>query len=359
MVGRTFFLSVLCVGFSVSLGSAWGQETAPELPANDEVTGPLAPAAIDKIDSYVDWWVGRMKAAKTPDEIMKVSEALANGYVRHATPDYRHAYARSAGRGVRAVLAIDSPIKQIQASMALSAMPQITIEPALEEMSRHANPAARYWAVKGYGRAAKLLLIQDGQKMLDTLERLGRTDSGPMLAAVFRALTPFPDARKRDVTRLRAVLANVWTARLPDILTGKDDVIEAYIRSEVFLAPRDEEDKKLILQLLADAMETATRAFMKRDNQKNHLTSLFKEFLLRFENKLAQITEATQAPLQAILDQKTPPAELSTEACLKWNEHWKPALKKRGITPVVVPEASTAPAKGPAGIAPTTSAAGG
>ena len=101
-----------------------------------------------------------MKSAQTSGEIIKVCEALTNGYVRHASPNYGHAYARSAARGVITVLSIDDPIKQIQSSMAVSAMPQITIEPALEKMARHANPAVRYWSVRGYGRAAKLLMIQ-------------------------------------------------------------------------------------------------------------------------------------------------------------------------------------------------------
>ena len=335
-------------------GPAWGQAAAPELPEDSEVRGPLRGVALKKIDAYIDYWVARMKSAKDIRKVVEARQGLVNGYRRHAAAYYQHACARSAAARIVGLLSDADRAKQIQAAMAMSDMPQITIQPALEKMAGHKNPAVRYWAVKGYRQAVRLLMIQGGnfaKRMLTTLEKLGTTDaSGPIVAGVLIALIPYPEAGRQDVAKLRGVFDRVWLARCKDVWAGKIEIIEAFRKVEGFVVPANAADRKRVLQLLADAMEAGTLGLLKALNKKGPGVKRLRELLLRFETKLGQTAGVQTFPLQTMLGTKVDVEQATVARLRGWLEHWLPALKKLGVTPrfVVAPAAATSTQRTPA-----------
>ena len=329
--------------------AVWAQGAVPELPEDAEVRGRLGPGAVGKIDKYVDYWVQRMRQGKNIGEVVEARKGLVNGYSRHETAYYQLAYAGSAAGRVAAVFCDSDRAKQIQAALTRGAIPPISVQPALEKMAAHANPAVRYWAVRGYRQAARLLMIQGGgyaQKMLATLERMGRTESpGPIVAGVFLALTPYREAGRQETARLTEALDRVWLARCEDIVAGKVGLIDAFRKAERFVEPAGPGDNKRVVQLLADAMEAATQALMRDPNRKKPIAGALRELLASMETKLTRLTAGDKRPIQSILTNDQIDLEKATQARLTgWNEYWKPVLQKLGVTVRFVAAATSVPA---------------
>jgi hypothetical protein len=344
MIGRLYlFLAVAAGIWCLWFAGAAAQEV-PEVPSGTP-TGEKPIATED----YIKYWVKQISETKKPGEVTEARRALVNGYRGQTSPNEQTAYARISAEQVVVLLGLKDRVKQIQAAMALSEMPEIAMQPALEQMSRHKNPAVRFWAVRGYQRAGKSVMTRGGSQadtMLATLVRLGRSEpAGASVAAVFQALVPYLDARRQDVIRLRAALDDVWLARRKDIVTGRVDVLDAYKSAEAFLAVIDSEDNKRILQLLVDAMDAATSGFVKAENQKGAIAKRLKEFLILFEARLARMAQADQTPLREVLNEEAEAKQQSLQVRLRWNEYWKPLLKARGITPRPIANTTTAPAK--------------
>jgi len=346
MTERLFvrWISAAAVCFLIAV-PAWGQDAAPELPDESQVRGPLPAESLRAIDAFVGYWLDQLDSAKTADEIMKARQGLVSGYERHSTAYYQLAYAEAVAKVASKALATKDRVKQIQAAMAMAVMSQVSIQPALEKMAGHSNAAVRYWAVIGYQRAARALMLRGGafsKTMLDTLERLGLKESnGPIVGTVMRALAPYPEARAQDVRDLRACLDKIWLGRCREILAGKAEIIDAYRNAERSSTPVNAEDGKHVLQMLADAMEAATLAYTKPENRRDPVAESLTNLLAGFEVKLAQVIGVTETPLQPILKEATSPGDKAAAVRLKWNEHWKPLLKQRGVTPRVSANSAT------------------
>ncbi|MDY7011113.1 MAG: hypothetical protein SVV80_10235 [Planctomycetota bacterium] len=352
MARRT--VSVLFIMFFAL--SLWADSTkgadAPTLEEirNLPVAGPVGFSARGKIEEYVGHWVKKMTEAKKVSDIVKARQALTDGYDAHNSPDWLVSYAEVSAKKIPVLLGLSDRVKQIQASMALAAMPQYTIQPALEKMSLHENPAVRYWAARGYRSSVRRMLLypERARKMCATLERLGRKESGPILAVVLRTLIIYPGMRAEAVARLRSTLDKIWLARLGDLLAGRSDIIETYHKTVEFLTPfdKDEADKKKILQLLVDALEAASQGFNESGSSKKSAQQPWMDLLSELERKLNAITDTRKAPIQDILvDTKMPINEKVTEVRLKAvQEHWKPLLAKLDVKPRPVPVTKTKPA---------------
>lgn len=355
------FLPLVVLAATVLPRTARAQDAAPDLPGDAEVRGPLGPAAVGKIDKYIDYWVAKMQGAKVVKAMADARQGLLNGYNQHGGASYQYAYAGSAAARVVAILADTHRVKQIQAAMALSEMPQITIQPALEKMAEHKNAAVRYWAARGYRRAARLLMIQGGnyaKRTLAALEKLGRSEqSGPVLAEALVALTPYTDAMPPHAAKLGESLDRVWLARCRDLWAGKAGIVEAFRKAEELVTPINPADGKRVLQLLADAMEAATAGLLEALTRKRPEPEGMAELIKSMEVKLGRVGSVEKLPLQSILSKKID-VQQATEAAWQWVEHWKPALKKLQVAPRFVPPVTTAPVTRPV-TTTTTAPAGG
>ncbi len=307
-----------------------------------------------KVETYIEHWVEQMKKANKVADTVKARKALADGYNAHNVQPWQTAYAEISSKKIPVLLNLPDRVKQIQAAMAVATMPQYTIQPALEKMSRHKNPAVRYWAARGYRPAVRKMLLFPGRekKMLTTLEQLGRNESGPILAVVLQTLNMHTGGgRDKDaVIRLRPILDKVWMARIKDLHDGKDGVVDAYRRAVIFFDPVDEDDRKKVLQMLVDALESASKGFDKSVSSKKGKKSdqqSWISLLSNLENKLIELTQTSETPIQDILsDPKKSIEQKPTEVRLKAvSEYWKPLLAKLGIKPRPIPATATKPVK--------------
>ncbi len=326
-------------------GSAKGAD-APKLEDLKElpVINRVGLRARGTIEKYVEHWVKEMTdAGKVPD-IVKARKALTAGYGAHDSPQWWAAYAEISAEKIPALLGLSDRVRQIQASMAIALMPQYTIQPALEQMARHKNPAVRYWAARGYRSSARKMLLfpERAKKMCATLERLGRKESGPVLAVVLQTLIIYP-GRAKAVTPLRAALDKVWLARCGGLRGGNADIIEVYRKAIDFLVPLDKNNKKKILQLLVDALEAASQGFDEAGSRKKSARQPWIDLLSDLERKLVKLTRTSKTPIQDILaeanksiDEKA--GEIRLKAVL---EHWRPLLEKLDVKPQPLPKTKT------------------
>ena len=315
------------------------------------IAGHMTRVARKEIEKYVVYQVEQLEKAGKVVDVVKARKALTDGYNAHNTQPWQVAYAEISSKKIPVLLNLADRVKQIQAAMAIAKMPQYTIQPALEKMAMHKNPAVRYWAVRGYRPSVRKMLLypERAKKMLATLKRLGTKESGPILSVVLRTLNINTVGGKGPVRFMRPILDKVWTARLKDLRDGKDGIIDAYRKAVIFFDPADKPDKEKVLQMLVDTLEAASKGFGKSVSSKKKADyQSWISLLSGVENKLAELTKTDKTPIQDILsDSKKSMEEKSTEVSLTINEYWKPILAKLGVKPRTTPTTATKPVKTP------------
>lgn len=294
------------LGLAASAPAEPSLEELAQLPA----VGPLGGEAVTTIEEYVDHWMGKLAAAKTTEQLDKAHRKLMQGYEANPSRYYQLGYARVMANSVVAVLSAKletmPQAKQATAAIAVASMSQITIQPALEVMAKHDNAAVRYWAAKGYRLCGGLLLAQGGQyarKMLATLERLGLEDeSALVVAAVLRTASGYGEVNDDSAKGLKDVLDKVWLARCQQVHQGQVEMVEAYSKAVSFPRTATQAEQKLVLQLLADAMEAASLAYKESQKQEGPLGQAYAELMIRIEDRLADITGTGPRPVEAALE---------------------------------------------------------
>jgi len=332
-------VSLWIAGTALALSAVAARGQAPTLGLSEsELTGSLSQASKKKIDAYVKYWTGQMAQADTPVKVAGARLKVLEGYGAYAPLHYQLYYARSAAGQLASVLALADRVKQIQAAMAGEAMPQISIQPLLETMSRHANPAVRYLAASGYRQAARRMMAQGRQyatKMLAALERLGMKDAaGPVVGQVLAALNPGPQSKPAEAGRLRAVARKVWLARCKEVLEAKADFVEAYVGAVGALRamPDDAADRKVVGQLLLEALEAGSRAYAEPAHHTGRAGEALVELLTGAESALADMFKKDMAAVQEVLgDRKMGEEVKALKARLAVNDAWKPLLAKEGV----------------------------
>lgn len=346
---------VLCLWTDSTKGA--DAPTLEEL-KNLPVAGPLGFIARGKIEEYVGHWVKKMADAEKVADIVKARKALTDGYEVHDSPHWWVAYAEVSAEKIPTLLLLSDRVKQIQASMTIAAMPQYTIQSALEQMVRHKNAAVRYWAARGYRSSARKMSLypERAKKMCAALEQLGQKESGPVLTVVLWTLIIDPDDNQETVDLLRSTMDKIWFTRLGDLHAGKSDVIEAYRKAIDFLTPlpSNKTDEKKILQLLVDAMEAASQGFNESPGSKNSDGQSWMDLLSDLESKLAEVTRTDKTPIRDILaDPKKPTAQKAAEIRLgAVLEYWKPMLEKLDVKPRPAPVTTMKPTTTAATTAP-------
>ena len=264
---------------------------------------PLRLADERVIGAYIDHWLGQLKAAKKFDAMEAARKKLAVGYEAQESSYYRVSYAKIAAEKVPAALAWPEKSKQILAARALSRMSQYSIQPALEKMAASKNAGVRYWAIRGYQRAARAVMTDRGRtaKMVATLERLGLSEpSGIVVSAVFSALRP--NVGKAELAKLRKPLLTVWRARTKDVMAGDLDMIYAYSVELKDLSPLDAADRETVLQLLADVLKAGEVALgAEAGVEKTPALLSLSHLLINAENRLGETLNLAQTPIYTAL----------------------------------------------------------
>ena len=305
---------------------------------------PLGREQEDVIRKYMRHWVGQLKAAKKFDEVKQARDKLWTAFNAQATAYYQLTYAKIAASEIPALLSQGDRLKQIHAAMAMSRMPRYTIQPGLEKMAASKNPAVRYWAVHGYRRASKEMMLHRSRAktMLATLRKLGMTEpASATVGAVFRALRPYGEIKPADLASLRAELSKVWLARCGDVSQANPGFIDAYREAVISLAPVDKkDDTKAVLQLLADVMEASSMAFDTKAAKSDAVVrASLEELLIDTEARLGEVLGMAVKPVRdALRNKDAQPAARIVDALDATKFTWMTALvAKWKITPRRIP----------------------
>jgi len=149
-----------------------------------------------KIDEILESVAKAIVVAKDEEAVVKARKKAINEY-QFSKSGY--SYARMAATRLTPLLGAELKatdplrvLKVVNVAMALSRMPQVTIQPALEAMVVHANPAVRLLGWTAYFRTRNRLMSQGeafAAKMHAALDKAGLTEnSPPVLAAMFRMM---------------------------------------------------------------------------------------------------------------------------------------------------------------------------
>ena len=224
-------------------------------------------------------------------------------------------------------------------------------------MSKHANPAVRYWSAKGYRNVVPMLLAQPGLagKMLKTLEGMGKAEqSGPVVAGVLHAVNGDDRVSGPNAAKLRSLQAKIWLARLADVYAARPEMIAAYRKSVERLRVTNEDEIKTALQLVADAMEAVSLALAKEDVQADDaLWKMMSQLLVELERRCAGILAQQALPVAAIFKAGGPRPIQAAKARLEINKYKKLLKGQRNVAPRFEPAANpvaaptTRPAKAP------------
>jgi len=198
--------------------------------------------------------------------------------------------------------------------------------------------------------------------MLATLERLGLSEtSGPVVGGVLHAVSGYGEMDSKHAQKLKDVLDKVWLARCKDVYEAQGEMVEAYRKAVNFLRTASKSEQKLVMQLLADALEAASLAYKDKQKREGPVGQVYVELMIRIENRLANLTRTNRRPVEAALDNdKDPVGTRAVKARLAVNNHWKsllskdwgvsmrftppPPTSKPATTPARAVMASTAPA---------------
>jgi hypothetical protein len=217
-----------------------GAQAAPEMeiPESSLRSGLLA-ADLDAVDKYVTYWADKLTTAGSEQEILDARARLTRGYNRYDNWQFRGAYAERAAKALTAVLDSPDVRKQINAAMAISQMREVAVQPVLEMMVVHHNPALRLYGWLGYRRIRLEVLAQGKDPvgtMLRSLEKAAMTeDCGPVMASVLDMMYLSPD-RPSIVsptvfdgtrTRLFEIFRQCWPRVCQKVLNGHQSMIRA------------------------------------------------------------------------------------------------------------------------------------
>ncbi|KPK84941.1 MAG: hypothetical protein AMJ81_04485 [Phycisphaerae bacterium SM23_33] len=337
-----------CIALTHAGAAAASLEDLRKLPAQ----GPLTDAAKRVIEEYTADGAQRVRQAKTMEQLEAARGHLEKGYAVQGSDYYQWEYAAQFAAQAAPLLSLKadplSRVKEIQVGMMAEDMKQVSIQPLLVAMAGHSNPGVRYWAAKAYwttlrgdprrtstGKRLLQLGGRHAQTMLATLQDMGlKEPSGPVLSEVLRALSPYPEVEGSLARQLRDALDKVWLARCKELQAGDSSMADAYLKALPMVGPGVQlADEKLAVQLFADAMAAAARAWAEEKNQKDEaLVEALKDLILDLEGRLVEILKPGQSPIRRIIsDEKMSAKVQPLEALVSMVDFWQPRLNDRGV----------------------------
>jgi hypothetical protein len=272
-----------------------GALTAAEPPLDDFPVGGALSKNVDQMKVRVTYWRDAIRDAKTDANVLYARDRLVKDYKDMEAKEAGYTFAEHAATIITPLLQTGlekDPLrtaKEVNLAAALSQMPQVSIQPALDVMVAHrGDPAVRYFGWKGY-RAARLRIFAQGATATNTaltaLEKAAKAEtSAAVLEQIFRMLEI--DAAKPsavssqevwDTIRKRswAALSANWKTWCERVLAGDDEMADAAVYAAAAAAShaswvvQDKNMKKDLLQMLVDLPFCAARAFVQaRTNAK-------------------------------------------------------------------------------------------
>lgn len=341
---------------------------APRLDISDATLpgGGPNPQQIAMIKTYLAYWVNELVQASDEKAILNTRTMIENGYKQLENMDYRLAYAKQMAEQVLPLFQKgpgSNPLgstKELNLALAVGQMPQPSIEPALETMVVHKNPALRYEGWVTY-RAILPQILQMGRspQMLALLsQQTAKETSAPVLGAIFQALsldatvgTNVPaDVLAPVRKQALQILSTHWTTWCKRVVQGDLEMTRAALHAVSALqsVAGDAKPGPVLQALLRMAYASQKAADANKSNK--DLTAAGKMLLLECEAALVALSKNSETPIQNALKSQTPKGNVDIwaeagSAVFKWAE----SLKSQGVKdPQEDFDAATAPAAPPA-----------
>lgn len=332
-----------------------------------------------KIDDFLKSVATAFVAAKDEKAVVK---ARKNAAIAYQGSKSAYSYARMAAARLTPLLGkgLDATdplrvLKIVNVAMALSQMPQVTIQPALETMVGHPNPAVRLLGWTAYFKTRNRLMSHGEEfaaKMHASLDKAGLTEnSPPVLAAVFRMMdvstvpasvsgTDWQKARARWLVMLRRNRLR-WCSKMiagEAEMAGALEMLVRVAQSHAGAAiigetnPRKLDAKKSpFVQMVYDVAWSASKAYQKAHGEDNARLIAQSGALLRDCERAFNALAGTEhsfiinALIKGTNEQRATLVRLAV--VLRW---WEVLKDRFGVTepkfkkPTTKPTTTTAPA---------------
>lgn len=305
--------------FSSAFGQSKPHNGAPviDIPENALRAGLLG-THLEMIEQNVKYWYGKMSDAATDDGVIAARKGLLADYRKYDSMPYQIAYAEKAVDILKPLLNSDDPRKQINVALAFSQMRQVTVQPALEIMVKHPNPAVRLYGWTGYQRIRMWVLAQGKgpiETMLNSLTIVAmKGDSGPVMSAIFRMLYLEPDrpsmVSKEDFDQTRLHLLNIleqaWPAQCNRVREEQLPMIRATsdalrtLRAISDSLGSDKEVQLSVVQMILDMMWQAAKTYSEAESN-NPLFPACENLLRECESAMNFATKLRKTPIEEAL----------------------------------------------------------
>ena len=356
-------LGSLMIRGSVSLA----QPPGLDIPDSAVARG-LGPAQIAQIDKQLGYWRNRIIKATDVDQVTKARSGIKKDYRLHMNTAYQYPFAGRAAEILTPLLKDTlrpddklMRLKEVNVAVALSEMPQVTIQPALETMVRHKNPAVRYRGWIGYVDTRKLILAQGSNfvpTMLATLRNsAAKETSAPVIGAILEmtdvkpSTGTVPRAVARDAQRQAFEILRANWSRWCKRLLAREPEMAMMLRKGVKAmetlsrsVAADQAGKGEVLQLLVDLIRYSAQTYDDAGGE-GAVAHANNALLRQGEAALRTISGKTDNRLAKALDSKeTPRGAIVRTAVLDWVTD----LKDFGVVAPKVVYPATQPTTQPA-----------
>jgi len=302
-----------------------GRSAFAEPPPLDVPSGGVAvgPAAIESIRNRLTYWRGQIAGATNVKEIIEARKGILADYRRSDDPEYQYRFAQEAARVINPLLTEIlkendklRAVKLVNAGIALSKMPQVTIVPALEVMVAHKTPALRYLGVEGYRAARTDILAQPPDVARQMFRVLGaaaaKEQSAPVIGSLFVtfnissfavAAVPPETLRGAQLQALAILRAN-WPRWCRRVLYGDTEMSRAFEKGAATLQTLSATaDRGKILQMLTDLIWCSAKAYDEAGG-KGEIGDANRSLLLECERALNAISKKDRTHLRGPLEKE-------------------------------------------------------
>jgi len=264
---------------AVAAGAALPAQTPPEINISEMAlrTG-LSPLDEEQIRRYIKYHVEQMRKAAAQDEVLSARDALVAGFGKYKSIEHRYVYAREAAKLIPPLLELPDKLKQVNAAIALGQMKQVRIQPALDILTAHKNPAARLLGWQSY-RSLRLEVMSRGmaatKTMYASLAKAASTEASSLvMRSVFRMLNPprrtlGVSTEVMDYARKRSfeILRKCWGGPCQRVVDGDAAMADACqdglraMRSIAKLVAVKPAEKTSLIQMAMDLAWCSARAY--------------------------------------------------------------------------------------------------
>ena len=278
-------------GIAVVLAASPAASAAePVINIPDEAAqGALQDTQRQQIDAYVAYQVvDKMAKATSQDEVIAARRKLTEIYNRYGSKadEFMSAFGASMakhGKAMLAGLAADDPLrilKEVNLSLTVKGMGQVTLGPLADVMVSHANPAVRHFGWTVYAAMRGPVMAAGGkaaQAMYDVLSNRLQKETNPQVLAEMVKMFTFrdiaeaggaitPEAYSDGLSKLFKILETNWVSLCRRVMLADGGVAEA-ASTAVDAAVRLKGELKgkvadqVAIQLVANMTWSAGKAF--------------------------------------------------------------------------------------------------